>query len=364
VAPPDGLAARPSRSEPDPWVAALRRALVVLDGPLAPVPPEQRAQAAKAAERATKDIGAGIDPAPLVSLLDRFAAALRSDPACVEAYLGIGRVAQLLAGKRPRAAEELCTVALEGLDQATRRLPAVQGSRAVLELETRLREVRAEARARPRPAPGVEADPVRLARDREGRVVRPLRQRAAALSSAMLQALRHGGDVEGDAPPEGRRLAARAALMLAAIGLVLAAIVAVAVSVEDRSDTAWPSPALSIRAREGLALARPLLALDAPLQGEVPLPAIVVTDGGGLAARRDPLQSALPRGVAATAGDVRALVVVRRYDGPAGALDLLWVVDLDASRPRVLARTAIPASSEAEADRQASAWLRGLDWRR
>jgi hypothetical protein len=30
----------------------------------------------------------------------------------------------------------------------------------------------------------------------------------------------------------------------------------------------------------------------------------------------------------------------------------------------VLAPTAIPAPSEAEADRQAGAWLSGLDWRR
>lgn len=346
-------------AEDDPWVEAVRRALVTVEA-ADPASDDQRAQAARTAERGVKELGAGIDPNTVLASLERFAAALRLDPSCVDAYLGIGRAVQLLASRRPRAADPLYTAALEWLERACARHAPVQAAPSIHALEERLLEVRANLRARPRPASNVEADAVRLERDSEGRAKTRSLSRFRTPSDVLHSLFRARLGPDDDAAPRG--VATGAIVIMVAVGLLLAAVVGVALTGEPEPP-AWSDPALAAQVQEGLAVARPLLALEPALIGEPPGPAVVVADAGDGPALPDPLQTSLPPGVLASGPEVRGLAVVRRYEGPAGHLLLVWIVDLEAPA-RVVARAVIIGKNAAAVDLQASAWLAALSWRR
>lgn len=352
-------------AESDPWVEALRRALVPITGGAAPLPEEQRAQAAKAAERAMKEMGTGIDPAAILQTLDRLAAVLQTDPTCVPAYLGAGRIVQLLAAKRPGRADEMHTLALEWLNAATTRVGNVQSSGEVHELEARLRSLRADVRARPK-ATAAEVDVVRLERDREGRAKPTRPPPRFRPPSEMLRALLTPAVEEGTGRLLlGREVIVRAVLVVGAVGLVLALVTWFGLRGDDRSTApAWSDPTLGSRVQEALGLARPLLEVDAPLRGEPPGPAAVVADtGAGRPGLPDPLQAVLPAATIATTGAaLRSLVVVRRYEGPDGHLLLAWIVDLE-QPPRVVSRATFTSRDPSEVARRAHTWLAELGWR-
>lgn len=356
----------PSESQPggeDPWVEAVRRALVPLDAPPGPVPEEQRTQAARAAERAAKELGTGIDPAPVLVGLERFAAVVRTDPTCIEGYLGIGRAVQLLAPKRPKISDELYTLVIDWLQRATSRIGPVQSAPPIHALDAKLRELRAAVRSRPR-ASEEDVDVVRLERDREGRAKLLKEAPRFRPPSEVLRAL-IGQDptADADGPSVARVQVTRAVIIALALGLVLAAVAAMAMRDDDGRGTSWSDPALAARVQEGVAVARALLAFDAALVAEPPGPTVVVADATAGPAFRDPLHASLPAGVAATGSDLRSIVVVRRYDGPAGNLLCLWVVDLDAPA-HVVARTILSGRSASAVETQASAWLASLAWRK
>jgi hypothetical protein len=347
----------------DPWLDAVRRALVPIEPLATPSSDEQRAQAAKMCAAASKDIGTGIDPAAVLHALERFAAALRVDLTCVDGYLGIGRAAQLLAAKKPRLTDPICSALIEWLRAATTRLGPIQSSGPVHDLEAKLRELRAEARSRPKADADVEVDVVRVDRDREGRA-RPKKDAPRFRPpSEVLKSLMARRDASLDDPARVARVAfVRALVGVVGIAALLGLVVWAALSSggDDRpAAPAWPDPTLAARVQEAVALARPLLEVDAPLEGAPPAPAAVVAETTG----PDPLHATLPDGVGALAADVRSLVVVRRYAGPSGHLLLAWVVDLEAPG-RVVARASFAGGNPGALDAQARAWLASLSWRR
>ena len=155
--------------ETDSWAKQLQAALIApVDGnEEVDSAAKQRAQAF--VKRAKLLMGTGIDPAAVLNSLDGYAEAIRNDPTCVNAYLGLGKAAQFLAKRRPAEAIDLLGPTLRWLVHSSKAVGKLQENAEIHALEFRLRDARRTAHGRPK-ALG-DAVHVQLDRDDEGRVI-------------------------------------------------------------------------------------------------------------------------------------------------------------------------------------------------
>ena len=393
--------------ESESWAQQLQAALIEPLGGNDPVPPEARERGAQFVKRAKLLMGTGIDPAAVLNSLEGYKEAIRHDPTCVEAYVGLGKAAQFLAARRPAHAADLLGPALRWLARASISVGKLQESKEIHGIENRLREARRAASGRPKPAG--EAVHVQLERDEEGRVLRgrgmsfrtdsgelpalipglPVPPQASGqriprwipITAGVLLVLGLSNVVLGNWPPMLNGLVIGAGIVVLALpllvwsgrwtkgiapALVTVCVFAVCIVAADQLQVHEPPPTTSTtRFDKHLGPLypdlQPLLRIGIPLAPQFGLSKLAVVEETGDAQhplQTDVLHDQLPPTLRAnTPSETRYVVIVRRFSGRVHHMLVLWV--LDPAERRLLAHATLSGKAPT-LERAALAWMERL----